>query len=97
MLWRKTNGWEGGLWQLGFVEARLCVYPFFHQNSYINHSRFNITGKQMREFDVVLLEDETGSYVAIVPALQGCHTQGDTLSEAIDNVKEAIDLYMETY
>jgi predicted RNase H-like HicB family nuclease len=51
----------------------------------------------MREFDVVLLEDETGSYVAIVPALQGCHTQGDTLSEAIDNVKEAIDLYMETY
>jgi predicted RNase H-like HicB family nuclease len=50
----------------------------------------------MREFDVVLLEDETGGYVAIVPALPGCHTQGDTLTEAMKNVKEAIDLYIET-
>jgi predicted RNase H-like HicB family nuclease len=50
----------------------------------------------MREFDVVLLEDETGGYVAIVPALPGCHTQGDTLTEVMKNVKEAIDLYMET-
>ena len=50
----------------------------------------------MREFDVVLLEDETGGYVAIVPALPGCHTQGDTLAEVLENAKEAIDLYVET-
>jgi predicted RNase H-like HicB family nuclease len=50
----------------------------------------------MHEFDVVLLEDETGGYVAIVPALPGCHTQGDTLTEVMRNVKEAIDLYVET-
>jgi predicted RNase H-like HicB family nuclease len=50
----------------------------------------------MRDFDVVLLEDETGSYVAIVPALPGCHTQGDTLAEVMENMKEAIDLYWET-
>ena len=50
----------------------------------------------MREFDVVLLEDETGGYVAIVPALPGCHTQGDTLTEIMENVKEAINLYIET-
>ena len=50
----------------------------------------------MRDFDVVLLEDETGGYVAIVPALPGCHTQGDTLAEVMENVKEAIDLYWET-
>jgi predicted RNase H-like HicB family nuclease len=50
----------------------------------------------MREFDVVLLEDETGGYVAIVPTLPGCHTQGDTLTEVMENVKEAIDLYVET-
>lgn len=49
-----------------------------------------------REFDVVLLEDETGGYIAIVPTLPGCHTQGDTLEELMANVKEAIDLYMET-
>ncbi len=51
---------------------------------------------KLHEFDVVLLEDETGGYVALVPALPGCHTQGDTLAEVMDNVKEAIDLYMET-
>jgi len=50
----------------------------------------------MHDFDVVLLEDETGGYVAIVPALPGCHTQGDTLAEVMENVKEAIDLYLET-
>ena len=50
----------------------------------------------MHNFDVVLLEDETGGYVAIVPALPGCHTQGETLAEVMENVKEAIDLYWET-
>jgi predicted RNase H-like HicB family nuclease len=50
----------------------------------------------MHEFDVVLLEDETGGYVALVPALPGCHTQGDTIAEVMENVKEAIDLYVET-
>jgi predicted RNase H-like HicB family nuclease len=50
----------------------------------------------MRDFDVLLLEDESGGYVVIVPALPGCHTQGDTLSEVIQNLKEAIDLYLET-
>lgn len=51
----------------------------------------------MHDFDVVLLEDETGGYVAIVPALPGCHTQVDTLAEAMENAKEAIDLYLETF
>jgi len=50
----------------------------------------------MHEFDVVIIEDETGGYVAFVPALPGCHTQGDTLGELMDNVKEAIELYLST-
>jgi len=50
----------------------------------------------MYEFDVVILEDETGGYIALVPALPGCHTQGDTLEELMENVREAIDLYVET-
>jgi len=41
------------------------------------------------------MEDETGGYVALVPALPGCHTQGDTLQELMKNVKEAIELYLE--
>jgi predicted RNase H-like HicB family nuclease len=50
----------------------------------------------MHEFDVIIIEDETGGYVAFVPALPGCHTQGDTLEELMNNAKEAIDLYIET-
>jgi len=50
----------------------------------------------VQEFDVVLLEDETGGYIAMVPSLPGCHTQGDTIEEAMRNIREAIDLYVET-
>jgi predicted RNase H-like HicB family nuclease len=50
----------------------------------------------MHEFDVVIFEDESGGYVAFVPALPGCHTQGDTLQELMDNVREAVELYLET-
>jgi predicted RNase H-like HicB family nuclease len=50
----------------------------------------------MQDFDIVILEDECGGHVASVPALPGCHTQGDTLQEVLDNTGEAIDLYLET-
>ena len=50
----------------------------------------------MHEFDVVIVEDETGGYIAFVPALLGCHTQGETLGELKNNAKEAIELYIET-
>lgn len=50
----------------------------------------------MSEFDVVIIEEETGGYIAFVPALPGCHTQGDGLEELMENIKEAIELYMET-
>jgi len=35
-------------------------------------------------------------YVAFVPALPSCHFQGDTLGELMDDVKEAMELYLET-
>jgi predicted RNase H-like HicB family nuclease len=49
-----------------------------------------------KRFSVVIMEDESGGYVAIVPELPGCHTQGETLDELMRNVKEAIELYLET-
>ena len=50
----------------------------------------------MYEFDTIIIEDESGGYVAFVPALPGCHTQGDTLQELVENLKEAVELYLET-
>ncbi len=43
----------------------------------------------------VIEKDEHGFY-AYCPELPGCQSQGDTLEEAIANIKEAIDLYFET-
>lgn len=54
--------------------------------------------KPQREmsFSVFYEEAPEGGYVAFVPALPGCHTQGDTLEEAERNVREAIPLYLES-
>ena len=37
-----------------------------------------------------------GGYVAFVPALPGCHTQGETLEEMERNIKEAMAAYLES-
>jgi len=45
----------------------------------------------------VLLEREAdGGYHAFCPTLKGCHSQGDTFEEALENITEAIELYLET-
>lgn len=44
---------------------------------------------------MVIERDPDGGYVASVPELPGCHTQGDTLRELRANVREAIALYLE--
>jgi len=44
---------------------------------------------------IVLEPQEEGGFTAYVPSLPGCISQGDTKEEAIKNVKEAIELYLE--
>jgi len=44
---------------------------------------------------VVIEKDEYG-YYAYCPGFDGCQTQGDTLEEALGNMREAIELYLET-
>jgi len=46
-------------------------------------------------FDVVVAKDLEGFFVASVPALIGCHTQGRSLDELMERTKEAIELYLE--
>ena len=46
-------------------------------------------------FNVVLEPDETGGYVAICPILGACYSQGETVEEALINIKEAILLTIE--
>lgn len=47
------------------------------------------------KFKVVIEKGENGYFVATVPALPGCISQGKTESEAKENIKEAIELHLE--
>ncbi|MGH7117310.1 MAG: type II toxin-antitoxin system HicB family antitoxin [Stellaceae bacterium] len=46
-------------------------------------------------YTVVLEQESDGGYVAIVPALPGCVSQGDTRVEVLANIREAIELYID--
>jgi antitoxin HicB len=46
-------------------------------------------------YTVVLEREEDDGYVVSVPALPGCVSQGNTRTEALKNIREAIELYVE--
>lgn len=48
------------------------------------------------KYRVLIEQDEDGMYVAEVPALPGCISQGQTRYEAVENVREAIAVYIES-
>ena len=48
-------------------------------------------------YRVVLEPDfESGGYVVSCPSLPGCHSQGETENEALSNIREAIQAYLES-
>ena len=47
-------------------------------------------------YRVLIEQDEDGVFVAEVPALPGCISEGQTRAEAVENVKEAIAAYLES-
>lgn len=46
------------------------------------------------QFPVIIEKDEDGFFVADCPDLVGCHAQGDTLEEAITNIRDVIKLHL---
>ena len=44
----------------------------------------------------IIIEKDENGYYAFSPELAGCQSQGDTLDEAVANIKEAAELYVET-
>jgi len=49
----------------------------------------------LRQFDVVIERDGEGYYIASVPQLSGCPTQGRSLDEVTERIREAIELCLE--
>ena len=56
----------------------------------------DIDNKQIYNYTVLLEKELDGGYHAFCPSLKGCHSQGDSFEEAIDNITEAIELYLES-
>ncbi len=47
-------------------------------------------------YRILLREEPEGGYTVTVPTLPGCITYGETISEAVDMAREAIELYLES-
>ncbi|MBE9141681.1 type II toxin-antitoxin system HicB family antitoxin [Planktothrix mougeotii] len=48
-----------------------------------------------REFYVVIERDEEGIYMGEVPQLKACYSQGETIDELIQNIREVIEMCLE--
>lgn len=51
--------------------------------------------KRILQYNAVFEKEKDGGYSVWVPDLPGCSSQGDSLNEAIENIKESIELYLE--
>ena len=48
-----------------------------------------------KEFYVVIERDEDGIYIGEVPQLKACYSQGETIDELMQNIREVIDMCLE--
>jgi len=51
---------------------------------------------KLHNYTVILEKELDGGYHAYCPTLKGCHSQGDTFEDAVANITEAIELYLES-
>ncbi len=63
---------------------------FFCYNSYPGRNAMSTY-----KYRIIVEQDEDRVYIASCPTLQGCYSQGDTVEEAIENIKDAIRLHIE--
>ena len=47
-------------------------------------------------FTVIFEKEDQGGYHVFCPTLPGCHTQSQTIDEGVQNIREAIELYVES-
>ena len=52
--------------------------------------------KKVRNFTVLIEQDEDGIYVAKVPDIPGCYTQGKTIPQVVERIREAIQVCLES-
>jgi len=88
------------------AERRSCLAPRREPLNVIGHAAAAVPGDRLwgrlpepgnhMRYRVLIEQDEDGVFVAEVPSLPGCVSQGGTREEALSNVREAIALYLES-
>ena len=56
---------------------------------------YSVNMKQQGTFPIILQKEKDGGYSVTNLALEGCYSQGETVEEALDNIKEATLLCLE--
>ena len=56
-----------------------------------------IEGNDKLTYEVVLEPSDEGGYVVYVPTLRGCVSEGDTEEEALENIKDAIVMWLDSW
>ena len=51
---------------------------------------------QIYNYTVIFEKEIEGGYHAFCPELKGCHSQGDNFEEAVENITEAVALYLDS-
>ncbi|MBI4096732.1 MAG: type II toxin-antitoxin system HicB family antitoxin [Candidatus Levybacteria bacterium] len=51
--------------------------------------------RKVLEYNAIFQKEDEGGYSVWIPSLPGCVSQGETFEEALDNIKEATELYLE--
>lgn len=57
--------------------------------------KINKINESVLNFNAVFIEEDNGGYSVSVPSLHGCFSQGEDFEDAVKNIKEAIELYLE--
>ena len=87
----KTTGFPAA-WDL--LHSGLYIHANSRKNFYPNMP-LQYHGEISMKFKIVLEPSSEGGYTAYVPSLLGCISEGDTIEESLDDIREAIDLYLE--
>lgn len=61
----------------------------------MNRTTSHTRKRKILEYTVVFQEEKEGGFSVWVPDLPGCASQGETFDEALANIREAIELYLE--
>jgi predicted RNase H-like HicB family nuclease len=67
-----------------------------NQNRVVKRNTVHLPEEVIVKLKVILEPSDDGGYTVTVPSLPGCISEGDTKDEALNNIHEAIELYLES-